>query len=172
MLLFNHCVSLRPHGLQHTRLSYPSPSPGVCSNSCSLTQWCHPTISSSVTPFSFLQSFPASGSFQISEIFASGGHSIGASASESVLPINIQGWFPLGWTGLISLLSKGLSRVFSNTTVQKHQFQHSAFFMDQLICMYVYVQLNHCPVHLKLTHYKSTILQLKKKIYFNTTWAT
>ena len=122
--------SLQPHGLQHTRPPCPSPTPGVYSNSCPLSQWCHPTISSSVVPFSScLQSFPASGSFQISQFFTSGGQSIGVSASASVLPINIQDWFPLGWTGLISLQSKGLSRVSSNTTVQKHQFfsaQHSS----------------------------------------------
>ena len=98
-------------------------SPGACSNSCPLSWWCHPTISSSVVPFSpCLQSFPASESFPMSQFFASGGQSIGASASASVLPMTIQGWFPLGLTGLISLLSKGLSRVFSNTTVRKHQF--------------------------------------------------
>ena len=109
-----------PHGLQRTRLSRPSPSPGACSKSCPLSWWCHPTISS-VIPFSpYLQSFPASGSFPRSQFFASGGQSIGASAS--VLPMNIQGWFPLGLTGLISLQSKGLSKVFSNTTVQKHRF--------------------------------------------------
>ena len=100
----------------------PCPSPTPCSNSCPSSQWCHPTISSSVIPFSScLQSFPVSGSFQMSQLFASGGQNIGASASASVLPMNIQDWFPLGLTGLISLLSKGLSRVFSNTTVQKHQ---------------------------------------------------
>ena len=115
--------SLRPHGLQHARPSCPSPTPGVYSNSCLLSQWCHPTISSSVVPFSScLQSFPASGSFPTSEFFSSGGPSTGVSASALVLPMNIQDWFPLGWTGWISLLSKGLSRGFSNTTVQKHQF--------------------------------------------------
>ena len=114
--------SLRPHGLQHTRLPCPPPSPGACSNSCPLSQWCHPTVSSSVVPFSCLQSFPASGSFPMSQFFASGGQSIGASALASVLPLNIQGLFLLGLTGFISLLSKGLSRVFFNTTVQKHQF--------------------------------------------------
>ena len=92
------------------------------SNSCPLSQWCHPTMSSSVVPFSCPQSFPASGSFPMSQLFTSGGQSIGASASASVLPMNIQGWFPLGLTGLISLLSKGLSRIFSSTTVRKHQF--------------------------------------------------
>ena len=115
--------SLQPHGLQHARLPCPSPTPGACSNSCPLSQWCHPTISSSVIPFpSCLQSCPESGSFLMSQLFASGGQSIGASASASVLPMNIQEWFLLGWTGWISLQSKGLSRVFSNTTVQKHQF--------------------------------------------------
>ena len=111
-----------PHGLP-IRLPCPSPTPRVCSNSCLWSQWCHPTISSSVVPFSScLQSFPASGSFLMSLLFTSGGQSIGASASASVPPMNIQGWFPLGLTGLISLLSEGLSRVFSNTTVWKHQF--------------------------------------------------
>ena len=114
--------SLWPHGLQHARLPCPSPTPGVFSNSCPLSQWCHPTISSSVFPLSCLQSFPSSESFPMSQFFTSGGQSIGASASASVLPVNIQDWFPLGWTGWISLQSKGLSRVFSNTTVQKHQF--------------------------------------------------
>ena len=111
-----------PHGLQHARPPCPSPTPGVYPNSCPLSWWCHATISSSVIPFSScLQSFPASGSFQMSQLFTSGGQSIGVSASASVLPMNIQDWFPLGWTGWI-LLSKGLSRVFSNTAIQKHQF--------------------------------------------------
>ena len=115
--------SLWPHGLQHVRLPFPSPTPGAYSNSCPLSQWCHKTISSSVVPFSSCpQSFPASGSFPVSPFFASGGQSIRVSASASVLPMNIQDWFPLGWTGWISLQSKGLSRIFSNTTVQKHQF--------------------------------------------------
>ena len=115
--------SLWPHGLQHTRPPCPSPTPGAYSNSCSSSQSCHPTISSSVVPFSsHLQSFPASGSFQMTQFLSSGGQSIGVSASASVLPMNIQDWFPLGWTSLITLLSKGLSRVFSNTTVWKHQF--------------------------------------------------
>ena len=123
---FSHSVmsdSLKPHGLQHTRLPCPSPTAGACSNSCPLSRWCHPTISSSVVPFtSCLQSFLASGSFPVSQFFTSGGQSIGVSASASVLPMNIQDWFPLGWTDLISLQSKGLSRVFSNTKVQRHQF--------------------------------------------------
>ena len=115
--------SLGPHGLQYTRLPCLSPTPGTYSNSCPLSLWCHPTISSSVIPFSsYLQSFPASGSFPMSQFFTSGGQSIGVSASTSVLPMNIQDRFLLGWTGWISLQSKGLSRVFSNTTVQKHQF--------------------------------------------------
>ena len=114
--------SLWPHGLQHARLPCPSTTPGACSNLCPLSQWCHPTISSSVVPFSScLQSFSASRSFPMSQFFASGGQSIGVSASASVLPMNIQDWFPLGLTSLISSQSKGLSRVFSNTTVQKHQ---------------------------------------------------
>ena len=103
------------------RLPSPSLNPGTYSHSCPLSQWCHPTISSSVVPFSsHLQCFPASGSFPMCQLFMSGGQSIGVSASASVLPMNIQEWFPLGWTGLITLQSKGLSRVFSNTTVQKH----------------------------------------------------
>ena len=114
--------SFRPHGLQHTRLPCPSSTPRACSNSCPLSQWWHPTIASSLIPFSCLWSFPESGSFQMSQFFASGGQSIGASVSASVLPMNIQDLFPLGLTGFVSLQSKGLSRVFSNTTVQKHQF--------------------------------------------------
>ena len=111
------------HGLKHTRLPCPSPTLGACSNSCPLSECCHPTISYSVVPFSSrLQSFPASGSFPMSQLFSSSGWSIGVSASASVLSMNIWDWFPLGWTGWISLQSKGLSRVFSNTTVQKHQF--------------------------------------------------
>ena len=126
LLLFSCSIvsdSLWPRGLQHTRLSCPSPTPRACSNSSPLSQWYHSTISFSNALFSScLQSFPASGSFPMSWLFASGGQSIGASASASVLPMNIQGWFPLGWTGWISLQFKGLSRVFSNSTVQKHQF--------------------------------------------------
>ena len=115
--------SLRTHGLQHTRPPCPSPNPRVYPNSCPLSWWYHPTISSSAVPFSTCpQSFPASGSFQMSQLFTSGGQRIGVSASMSVLPMYIQDWSPLGLTGLISLQPKGLSRVFSNTTVQKHQF--------------------------------------------------
>ena len=115
--------SMQSDGLQHARPPCPSLTPGAYSNSCPLSWWCHPTISSSVVPFSpCLQSFPASGPFQMSQFFTSGGQSSGVSALASVLPMNIQDWLPLGWTGWISLQSKGLSRVFSNTTVQKHQF--------------------------------------------------
>ena len=115
--------SLRPHESQHARPPCPSPTPRVYPNSCSSSRWCHPAISSSVIPFSSCpQSFPASGSFPMSQLFTSGGQSIGVSASASLLPMNTQDWCPLGRTGWISLQSKGLSRVFSNTTVQKHQF--------------------------------------------------
>ena len=117
-------LTLWPHGLQHTRLPYWSPTPWAYSNSLTLSsQWCHPTISSSVMPFfSCLQSIPASGSFQMSQFFSSGGQSIGVSASASLPPMHTQDWSPLGWTGWISLQSKGLSRVVSNATVQKNQF--------------------------------------------------
>ena len=122
---FSHSIvsdSLQLHGLEHATVPCPSPTPGACSNSCPLSPWCHPMISSSVILFSScLPSFPASGSFPLSQFFTSGGQSIGVTASVSVLPMNIQDWFPIGWTGFISLQSKGLSRVFSNTTVQKHQ---------------------------------------------------
>ena len=115
--------SLWPHEPQHARPPCPSPTPGVYSNSCPLSWWYHPTISSSVIPFSSCpQSFLASGSFQMSQLFASAGQRIGVSASASVLPMNTEDWSPLGWTGWISLQSKGLSRVFPNTTVQEHQF--------------------------------------------------
>ena len=120
---------LRPHELQHTRLPCPSPAPGIYSNLCSLSRWCHPTISSSVVPFSScLSSFQASGSFQMIQLFASDGHSIGASTSALVLLMNFQSWFPLGLTDLMILVSRGLSRVFSNTTVRKH-LQHSTFIL-------------------------------------------
>ena len=133
---FSHSVvsdSLWPHGLQHASLS---PTSGACSNSCPSSQWCHPTISSVVIPFSScLKSFPASGSFLMSPLFASGGQSIGGSASASVLPMNIQDWFPLGWTGLISLQSTELSSAFSSTIVEKHQFfsaQSSLWFSSHI----------------------------------------
>ena len=120
---------LRSHEPQHARPPCPSPTLGIYPNSCPLSQWCHPTISSSVVPFSSCpQSFPASGSFQMSQLFTSSGH-IGVSASTSVLPMDTQDWSPLGWTGRISLQSKGLSKVFSNTTVQKHQFFSAQLFL-------------------------------------------
>ena len=137
-LLSSHSVisdSLRPHGLQHERLPCPSSSPGVCSNSCPSSQWCHSTISSSFVPFSsYLDSFPASKSFPVSQLFVSGSQSMETSASSSVLPVNIQGCFPLGLTGLNSLFTRGLSRVFSSTTIWKHQFfgaQHSLWSNSQ-----------------------------------------
>ena len=115
--------SLRPRGLKHARPPCPSPSPGVCPSSFSLHQWCHPAVSFSDALFSFCpQSFPGSGTFPINWLFTSDDQNTGASASASVIPVNIQGWFPLGWTGLISLLPEKLSRVFSYTTVQRHQF--------------------------------------------------
>jgi len=114
--------SLRPHESQHARLPWPSLTPGVYSNTCPWSQWCHPAISPSVVPSSCPQSLSASGSFPMSQLFTWGGQSIGVSASASVLPMNTQDWSPLGWTGWISLQSKGLSRVSSNTTVQKYQF--------------------------------------------------
>ena len=123
---FSHSVVsdyLQPHGRQHPRPPCPSPTPRVYSNSCPLSQWCHPTISSSAIPFSScLQSFPTSGSFQMSQLFTSGSQNVGVSALASFLPNKSQGWSPSEWSGWISLQSKGLSRVFSNTTVQKHQF--------------------------------------------------
>ena len=123
---FSHLVvsdSLRPHESQHARPSCLSPTSGVYPNTCPSSRWCHPAISSSVVPFtSYPQSFPALGSFPVSQLFALRGQSIGVSASTSVLPVDTQDWSPLGWTGWISLQSKGLSRVFSNTRVQKHQF--------------------------------------------------
>ena len=132
--LLSHVHSLRPHGLQHTRTPCPLATPGFYSNSCPLSRWRHPTISSSIIPFSScLQSFPASGSFPMSQFFPSGGQSTGVSASASVLPMNIQDWFPLGWTGWISLKSKGLSRVFSNSTVQ----DSSLCFLQPSISHYV-----------------------------------
>ena len=120
--------SWRPHGLQHARIPYPSPTPEACSNSHPSSRWCHPTISSSVAPFSsYLQSFPASGFFPSSQFLASGSQSIGVAPSASVLSMNVEDRFPLGLTGWISLQSKGLSRVFSNTTVPKHQFSVPSF---------------------------------------------
>ena len=131
--------SLRLHGLQHARPSCPSPTPGVHPNSCPLSQWYHPTISSSVDPFfSHFPSFPASGSFPMSQFFASGGQSIGISASASVLPMNIQDWFPLGWTGWISLQSKRPSRVVFNTAVLEHQFFGTQLYSTTLTSIHEY----------------------------------
>ena len=126
--------SLLPHGLQHASPPCLSPTPGVYSDSCPWSQWCHPTISSSVIlSSSHLPAFPVSGSFQMSQLFASGGQSIGVSASASVLPINIQDWFPLGLTGWVSLKSRGLSRVFSSITVQKHLFLALSFLYSPIL---------------------------------------
>ena len=121
---FSHSVmshSLRPHESEHARPPCPSPTPGACSDTCPSSRWCHPTNSSSVIPTSCLQSFPASGSFPMSQSFVSGGQSIGVSALASVLPMNTQGWFPLGLIGLISLKSRGIPRVFSSSTARRHQ---------------------------------------------------
>ena len=141
---FSHSVmsdSLRPHESQHARPPCPSPSPGVHSNSCPSSQWCHPAISSSVVPFSSCpQSLPASESFPMSQLFVWGGQSTGVSASASVLPKKSQGWSPLEWTGWISLQSKGLSRIFSNTTVQKHQF-FSAFSIFLLFFKIYFIEM-------------------------------
>ena len=127
--------SLWPHGLQHTSLLHPSPSPGTCSNSCPSSRWCHPTTSSSFVPFSSCpQSFPASESFPISQFFASGSQSVRASASASALPVNIQGWFPLGLTGLISLQSMGLSRV-----LQHHSLKHQFFSVQPSLWSYTHI---------------------------------
>ena len=146
MLLFTFSVvsdSLWPHGLQHIRLSCPSPSPRVCSNSCPLSHWYHPSISSSVIPFSCLQSSPASGSFPMSQIFEPGGQNVGASALTSVLPVNIQDWFPLGLTGFISLQPKGLSRVFSNTKCKStNSWALSLFYCPALTSIHDY-RKNH-----------------------------
>ena len=137
-------IQLWPHGLQHARLPCPSPSPRVCSNSCPLSLWCHPVISSSVTPFfSCPQSFPVSGSFPLSQLFTSDGQSMGASASASALPRNIQGWFPLGLTGLISLLSKWLLRVFSSTTMRSiNSLALSLFYGPTLTSIHDYWKKN------------------------------
>ena len=139
-LQFSHSVvsdSWQHHRLQHTRLPCPSPTPGACLNSCPLSCWCHPTISPFVVPFSScLQSFPASGSFPMSQLFALGGQSIGASVS--VLPMNVQDWFPLELTSLISLQSKGPSKVFSHITVQKHQFFSALLHGPTLKCIQDY----------------------------------
>ena len=161
---FSHSVvsnSLRPHGLQHARLPCPSPAPRAYSNSCPLSWWRHPTISSSVVPFSsHLQSFPASGSFHMSQFFISGSQSIGVSASVSVLPLNIQAWFPLGWTGWISLLCKGLKSLLQHHSSKASILRHSAFFIVQLSHPYVtivtnsrwfsFIWLSNIPLHIHI----------------------
>ena len=137
LIQFSHSVmsdSLRLHGLQHAKPPCPSPTPRVHPNSCPLSWWCHPTVSSSVVPFSSCpQSFPASGSLQMSQLFTSGGQSFGVSASTLVLPVNTQDWSPFRWTGWISLQSKGLSRVFSNTSVQKHHSSALSFLYNPTV---------------------------------------
>ena len=148
--------SLRPNRLQYARSPCPLPSLRICSNTFALSWWCHPTISSSVIPFtSCLQSFPPSGCFQMSRLFASGGQSTGASASASVLPMNIQGWFPLGWTGLICLLPKGLSRVFSSTTVLRHQFEG---INSSALCLFYHPALTSLHEYWKNHSFDSTDL--------------
>ena len=138
------CLTLQPHGLQHARLPCPSLSPGVCSNSCPLSRWCYPTTSSFVVPFSSCpQSCPASGSFPMSQLFASGDENIGVSASASLLPMNTQDWSPSECTGWISLQSKGLSRVFSNTTAQKHQFFGAQLSSQSNSHIHTYYWKNH-----------------------------
>ena len=140
LVQFSHSVmsdSLQPHEPQHASPPCPSPTPGVHPNPCPLSRCCHPTISSSVIPFSSCPQFPASGSFPMSQFFKSGGQSTGASASASVLPMNIQNWFPLGLTALISLQSRGLSRVLQHHSSKASILQHSAFFMIQLSYLYM-----------------------------------
>ena len=145
-IVSHSCVATVSHEPQYARPPCPSPTPGVHPNPCPLSRWCHPTISSSVVPFSSCpQSFPASGSFPMSQLFASGGQSIGVSASTSVLPMNTQDWSPLGWTGWISLKSKGLSRVFSNTTVQKHFRLYQVFIAASGLSLVV-TSRHSCPV--------------------------
>ena len=135
--------SLWPHGLQHARFPCPSPTPGTCSNSCPLSWWCHPTVSSSVVPYSsHLQSFPASGSFQMSQFFTSDGQSIGVSASTSVLPMNTQDWSPLGWTGWIFSQSKWLSRIFSNHSSKASILQYSNLFSLSFFFLWIFEGLN------------------------------
>ena len=148
--------SLWPHGLQHTRLPCPSPPPRACSNSCPSSWWCHPTISSSVASFfSCLQSFPASGSFPVSQFFTSGGPSIGASALASVLPMNIQDWFPLGVTGLISLQSRGLSSIFSNPTCKSINSLVLSFLYGPTLTL---IGINNLPI---IKHYEYFILSFE-----------
>ena len=153
--------SLGPHGLSHARLPCPSPTPGACSNSCPSSQWCHPTISTSIIPFSScLQSFPASGAFPMSQISLSSGQSIGASALASVLPMNIQGWFSLGLTGWISLQSKGFSRVFSSTIVHKHQFFGAQPFLLNVYLSNIYWPFALCQGSSSHTNPRRMLLSL------------
>jgi len=161
---FSHLVvsnSLQPHELQHARPPCPSPTPRAHPSSCPLSRWCHPTISSSVISFSSCpQSFPASGSFQMTQFFTSGGQSIGVSASTSVLPMNTQDWSPLEWTGWISLQSKGLSRVFSSTTVQKHQFFSAQFSSVQSLSrvrLLATPWITACQASLSITNSRSSL---------------
>ena len=149
--------SLRSHELQHARLPCPSPSPRICSNSCPLSHWCDPTISSSVVPFSCLQSFPASGAHPMSWLFTSGGQSTGDSAS--ALPINIQGWVPLGLTGLISLLSKGLSGVYSCVYI----CMYVCIFIHIYVCTHVYTHIHTCVLYLYFCLYLATTNQTTSK---------
>ena len=153
-----------PHGLQDARLSCPSPYSKVFSNSHPLSLWCHPTTSSSVVPFSCLQSFPASGSFPLSQFFTSGGQRIGASALASVLLVNIQGWFPLRLISLISLLTKGLSRVFSSTTVWKHELVHAQFSLWSNSHLYTYMTTGK-TITLAIHHWMWTFILLLLCIY-------
>ena len=159
-------ISWQPHGLQHTRLPCPSLSPGVNSSSYPLSQWCHPTSSFSVTCLLLLPSFPASGSFPMSQLFTSGNQSIGVSASASVLPMNIQGWFPLGLTSLISLLFKWLSRVFSSTTVQKYQFfgTQPSLWSNSHICTWL-LDNHHCFDYMDLCHQRCLMIIIALKIF-------
>ena len=187
LLLFSCSVmsdSLWPYGLQHSRLPCSSPTPGAYSNSCPLSWWCHPTVSFSAIPFSScLQSFLASGSFPMRWFFESGGQSIEGSASASILPINIQDWFLLGWTGWISLQSKGFSRVFSNTTVQKHQcFTRQALlscmlgFDVYLLMKSIFLEKTSSRVHCGLFHKRKQgdrnleILFRKEQKLFTASW--
>ena len=157
--------SLWPHGLQQARLPCPSPTSRVYSQSCPLSQWSHPIISSSVVPFSsHPQSFPASGSFPVSQFFSSGGQNIGVSASASILPMNIQDWFPLGWTGWISLLSKRLSRVFSNTSSKASVLWHSAFFIVQLSHSYMTIGKTIALITIKFKKIKKKSSQKSRDI--------
>ena len=184
LLLFSSSVvsdSVGSHGLQHVRLPCLSSSPKACSNSYPLSRWCHPTISSSAVPFSScLQSFPASGSFLMSRLFISGGQSIGASASAPVLPMNIQDWSPLGWTGWISLQSKGLSRVFSNTkfksirssalSILVVQFSHSYITTGKIIALTIWTFVGKVMSLLFNILYRFVIAFLPRNKHILTSW--